>query len=188
MRDRTVTDPWVSLPEPVARPLTMPGEYGAVGTKRLPWSWAHERLVSAMVYWLATVRTDGAPHVRPVDGSWVDSALFVGGSSEAGWIRNLVRDGRATIHLPDVKGVVIVEGAAREVVPDERLADRLAAGARKYEAMYGPTSPSDYLGKPTWAVIPHRALGWERFPTDATRWEFDPDLAASLGPVRLRHN
>ena len=32
----------------------------------------------------------------------------------------------------------------------------------------------DYLGKPVWAVLPRRALGWERFPTDATRWEFDP--------------
>ena len=173
MGDRTVSDHWVPLPEPMARPLTIPRDYGTVGAKRLPWTWAHQRLVSAMVYWLTTVRPDGSPHVRPVDGNWVDDALFVGGSPKAGWIRNLAGDGRATIHLPDVQGVVIIEGAARQVVPDERLADRLATGAKKYEPMYGPASPSDYLGKPVWAVIPYRALGWERFPTDATGWEFD---------------
>jgi hypothetical protein len=151
----------------------MPRDYGTVGTKRLPWSWASERLASAMVYWLTTVRADGSPHARPVDGTWVDNALFVGGSPTAGWIRNLASDGRATVHLPDVRGVVIVEGAGRRVVPDDALADRLAAAAKKYESMYGPASPSDYIGKPVWAIVPQRALGWERFPTDATRWEFD---------------
>jgi hypothetical protein len=151
----------------------MPSDYGAVGATRLSWGWADERLASAMVYWLTTLRSDGAPHVRPVDGTWVDRALFVGGSPEAAWVRNLARDARATIHLPDVRGVVIVEGAARQVMPDEGLAGRLATAATKYESMYGPASPSDYLGKPVWALLPHRALGWERFPTDATRWEFD---------------
>jgi hypothetical protein len=168
-----VTDHWVPLPEPVAQPLTMPSDYGTVGTKRLPWSWASERLVPAMVYWLTTIRADGAPHVRPVDGMWVDNALFVGGSTQAAWVRNLARDGRATVSLPDVRTVVILEGEARQVTPDPRLADRLAAAAKKYESMYGPASASDYLGKPVWAVLPHRAMGWERFPTDATRWEFD---------------
>ena len=151
----------------------MPSEYGAVGSKRLSWRWASERLVPAMVYWLTTVRPDGAPHVRPVDGTWVDNALFVGGSSQAGWIRNLAHDARTTVSLPDVRAVVIVEGEARQVVPDARLAERLAAAARKYESMYGPASPSDYVDKPIWAVVPKHAMGWERFPTDATRWEFD---------------
>jgi Pyridoxamine 5'-phosphate oxidase len=163
----------VPLPDPVARPLRMPKDYGTVGAKRLPWSWASERLGPAIVYWLATLRPDGAPHVRPVDGTWVDNALFVGGSPEAGWIRNLSNDGRVTVHLPDAHGVVILEGEARQVVPDEDLAERLAAAARKYESMYGPSSASSYVGKPVWAIRPERGLGWERFPTDATRWEFE---------------
>jgi hypothetical protein len=161
------------LPDPAAEPLTVPSEYGMVGATRLPWGWASERLVPAMVYWLTTVRADGAPHVRPVDGTWVDNALFVGGSDEATWVRNLGQDGRATVSLPDVREVVILEGAGRLVTPDQPLAERLAAAASKYASMYGPASASDYLGKPTWAIVPRRAMGWRRFPTDATRWVFE---------------
>jgi Pyridoxamine 5'-phosphate oxidase len=168
-----VADRWVPVSDPVAQPSTMPADYGAVGPKRLPWSWATERLGPAMVYWLATVRPDGSPRARPVDGTWVDNALFVGGSPKAGWIRDLSNDGRVSVHLPDVRGVVIVEGMARQVIPDEGLAERLAAAARKYEAMYGESTASSYLGKPVWAIRPDLALGWERFPTDATRWEFE---------------
>jgi hypothetical protein len=167
-----MADRWVALPDPEPRPLSMPTEYGRVGTERLPWSWAAERLEPAPVYWLATVRRDGAPHVRPVDGTWADNALFVGGSQAAGWIRNLSHDGRVSVHLPDARGVIILEGVARQVVPDARLAERLASASRKYEALYGTTPASSYLGKPVWAIRPDRALGWERFPSDATRWEF----------------
>ena len=77
-----------------------------------------------------------------------------------------------SVHLPDARGVIILEGVARQVVPDAGLAERLASASRKYEALYGATPASSYLGKPVWAIRPDRALGWERFPSDATRWEF----------------
>jgi hypothetical protein len=167
-----VADRRVALPDPEPTSLSMPKAYGRVGTERLPWSWATERLAPAPVYWLTTVRPDLSPHVRPVDGTWVDNALFVGGSRDAGWIRNLAKDGRVSVHLPDVRGVVILEGEARQVVPDAGLAERLAAASRKYEALYGATPASSVVGKPVWAIRPDRAMGWERFPNDATRWRF----------------
>ena len=155
----------------------MPADYGTVGAKRLPWSWATERLGPATVYWLATLRPDGAPHVRPVDGTWVDNALFVGGSPEAGWIRNLANDGRVTVHLPDAQGVVILEGEARQVVPDEALAERLAVAARKYESMYGPSS----------AVVLRRQAGLGDPARTGTGMGAIPDRRDALG-VRVGCN
>jgi hypothetical protein len=103
------------------------------------------------------------------------NTLFVGGSDRAGWVRNLSADGRVSVQLPDTAEVLIVEGHARQVVPDAHLAARLVIAVRKYEPMYGPASASSYEGNQAWAIVPHRALGWERFPSDATRWVYSTD-------------
>ena len=60
--------------EPIAR--TSPGTASRRSMKgTLPWSWARERLERAMVYWLATAGTDGAPHLIPIWGAWVRRPL-----------------------------------------------------------------------------------------------------------------
>ena len=97
----------------------------------------------------------------------------MGGSPEAGWIRDLANDGRASVHLPDVRGLIILEGVARQVLPDADLAERLAMGSRTYEALYGATPAASYVGKPVWAIRPERVMGRERSPSDATRWHFE---------------
>jgi hypothetical protein len=40
-----------------------------------PWAEARERLESAEVYWLTTMRPDGRPHVTPLVAVWLDDAL-----------------------------------------------------------------------------------------------------------------
>ena len=52
-----------------------------------PWATAEERLENPerpRTYWLATVRGDGRPHVRPIIGMWMEGAFyFVSGERTA---------------------------------------------------------------------------------------------------------
>ena len=48
-----------------------------MGSAELPWAWATERLNRARNYWIATTRSDGRPHSRPVWGIWLNKATLV---------------------------------------------------------------------------------------------------------------
>src|SRR5260370_21448742 len=48
---------------------------GSVGSAKLPWEWATERLGRARNYWIATTRPNVQPHSRPVWGVWLDQAF-----------------------------------------------------------------------------------------------------------------
>lgn len=61
---------------------------------------------------MATAGPGGQPHVRPVDGLYVDAVIYIGGSIETRWIRDLIENKHVTIHLDGVDDVVIVEGEA----------------------------------------------------------------------------
>ena len=55
----------------------------------------------------------------PIDGMWVDGGCYFGGDPATVHIRNLRRDGRATLHLEDGESAVIVEGTAEWVTPSK---------------------------------------------------------------------
>jgi hypothetical protein len=61
--------------DPEASPPRMFG--GLVGSGKLSWMWAMERLSRARTYWIATTRPSGQPHSRPVWGVWLDAAFLV---------------------------------------------------------------------------------------------------------------
>ena len=65
------------------------------------WQWAVERLEAARNYWLATTKVDGAPHVMPVWGLWLDGAVLFSTSPESIKARNFARDPRAVLHVAD---------------------------------------------------------------------------------------
>jgi hypothetical protein len=160
---------------PAAERPRLPAVYGvpAEADGMLPWSWVEQRLRAAPNYWVATAGPAGAPHVRPVDGVWVDDTLCFGGSPETAWVRNLQRDARISVHLPHDDEVVILEGAA-EVVTDagHPLADEQLAAARdKYPQYFG----ADSTFRPFWALRPATVFAWtlSSFPSDLTRWHFD---------------
>jgi hypothetical protein len=56
-----------------------------------PWLEARERLADADIYWLATVRTDGLPHLVPLLGVWVGGALHFVASRTSRKAKNLAR-------------------------------------------------------------------------------------------------
>ena len=63
------------------------------------WQWAVERLEAARNYWLATTKVDGAPHVMPVWGLWLDGAVLFSTSPESIKARNFARDPRAVLAI-----------------------------------------------------------------------------------------
>jgi hypothetical protein len=158
------------------RPL-LPAEYGVPESSdgTLSWEFVEERLVAAPNYWVATVGPGGAPHVRPVDGVWVDGALCFGGSPKTRWVRNLQQDGRLSVHLPHDDEVIILEGRAKFVNdPDSPFA---AASTKATRAKYPQYFPADEdpPARPFWMLRPVTVYAWTLtgFPANVTRWHLD---------------
>jgi nitroimidazol reductase NimA-like FMN-containing flavoprotein (pyridoxamine 5'-phosphate oxidase superfamily) len=158
----------------VDRPI-IPREYGVPTTTEglLDWATVERRLAEARAYWLASVGSDGRPHIRPVDGIYVDDVLYVGGSDEARWVRNLEAAPQVSVHL-DGPDVVIVEGEAKLLhgVPKE-LAERLAAASNAKYPEYGMTAES-YAGPGPFAISPRKVIAWTDFARNPTRFRFHP--------------
>ena len=139
----------------------------------LPWSWARERLERAHVYWLATSSPAGRPHLIPIWGAWVDDRWYVEGG-QTRWQRNLHANPQLAIHVEVGSEVVIVEGAATELLaPAPAVAAPIVAGYAKYR------DPEDYEADPAnwaagglWCLEPMVAFAWSSFPRDMTRFRF----------------
>jgi nitroimidazol reductase NimA-like FMN-containing flavoprotein (pyridoxamine 5'-phosphate oxidase superfamily) len=156
----------------------MPEGYGVPETDEgvLEWTWAVERLESALNYWFGTTRPDGRPHAMPAWGVFLDGTLYFEGSPRTRRARNLAENAAVVVHLESGDEVVILEGVAREVgKPERALAERLAAaftakyGSTKYE--YRPP-PEQWDRGGLWSMQPKVAFGWSDFPADTTRWRF----------------
>jgi hypothetical protein len=164
---KTMTGPTVDRPY-------IPG-YGVPRseTGTLPWSWATERLERATIYWLATVGSDGAPHLIPIWGAWVDDHWYVEGGPVR-WQRNLRQNPQMAIHVEFGEEVVMVEGTATELVaPAAPLADTILAGYAKYKAAANYEADSaNWKAGGLWALQPLRAFAWSSLGVDATRYTF----------------
>jgi hypothetical protein len=159
----------LSCVPPIAEQLMLPSSYGSPN-RLLDWAAVEQRLVDSPHYWLATVRRDGTPHVVPVDGIWLDGGCYFGGDPATVHVRNLHRDGRATLHLEDGESAVIVEGVAEWTTPSKSEARRLAAAAT---AKYGYSMSAGSYLKGVWRLKPVKVLAWTRLYVDATRFHFE---------------
>lgn len=139
----------------------------------LPWEHAETRLQEARNYWIATVRPDGRPHAVPVWGVWLDNRLYFDGSPETRRGRNLAHNSAVSVHLENGNDVVIVEGDAHQVTsPSRSLAEQLAQSYQEKYPGYSP-QPDQWDEGGLYVVIPHLALGWDKFPDNCTRWHFE---------------
>lgn len=169
-------DVLVTDPAPTADRPRIPAEYGIPTSTKdlLDWTHVDERLRAATVYWIATAGRGGTPHVRPVDGLWHEGVLYVGGSPETRWARDLEANPRLAVHLDGGSDVVILEGEAEllEHGVDADLAVTLADLSNAKYPQYGMT-PEMYGGPGPYAFRPKVAFGWTNFPRDVTRFRFD---------------
>lgn len=134
--------------------------------------------------WLATIDTDGRPHVTGIGGSWLDGAFWftTGRTSRKG--RNLARDPRCTMSLAVQAFDLVVEGEAHLVEDPAVVADFAArAAADGWPARVdesGTALTADFsapsAGPPPWHVYrltPTAATAVVTIePGGATRWTF----------------
>src|SRR5215813_9002133 len=125
------------MKEPTTTLDTRFSDRGAVATE---WQELRRILETAELFWIATVRTDGRPHVTPLVAVWLDGALhFSTGATEQKAL-NL----RGNPHVILMTGCnhweegldVVVEGDAVQVT-DADVLERLAqAWATKWDGQW----------------------------------------------------
>jgi uncharacterized pyridoxamine 5'-phosphate oxidase family protein len=163
---------------PTATVARFPTEYGQTSetiAELLAWEDVAERIAASPNYWLATTTDEGRPHLRPIDGVFVEAILAFGGSPSTRWVRHLQERPEVSASLPDDDHAIILEGTAELVTdPDHAIASAVAsANVAKYPQYYGnDTSPTF---RPFWALRPRRVYAWSltAFPDRATRFDFD---------------
>jgi PPOX class probable F420-dependent enzyme len=163
---------------PAADRPFMPG-YGVLpaseGSGLIAWAEGERRLTVSHDYWCATVRPDGAPHVTPVWGVWLDGRLWFSSGLRSRKARNLAADPRCTLTTDDAGDPVVVEGVADRVTDRAAIVPFLNAVNAKYDA----DLTADFLDPDvngSYAVRPVRAfaLNHDDFTGSPTRWTF-PD-------------
>jgi hypothetical protein len=127
----TVNEPVVELDAP----------YSSADATPVPWSVASSELDKAEVYWLATVRPDGRPHVTPIAGVWMHGCVHFATGPEERKADNLAHNSRVVVTTgcnAFRAGLdVIVEGVAVSVRDDAVLARLADAFATKYDGHFG---------------------------------------------------
>lgn len=151
----------------------VPAEYGIApadeGKGLLPWAWAEERLAGKHIWWLATTRPNGAPHLMPIWAIWFGDGVAFSTGRESRKAKNLAHDARVSLVPERGTQSVIVEGVA-EPLPEARRAD--------FYAEYLKVWDTDVSGmdSPVFLVRPTKVFGFidedDGFPLNATRWTF----------------
>jgi len=161
--------------EPEATRPSMPPAYGlasatSVPGERLSWQRAREWMEAARLYWVATVRPDGRPHVMPVEGIWLDGKFYFGAGPGTRRERNLAENSAVVVHSESAERAVIIEGIAEREL-DVEILKRLSDVNEK---KYGLRPTLDQQLGATYALRPRTAFGFVEsdFIESATRWKF----------------
>lgn len=152
-----------------------PDGYGVPETEEgmLPWQHAVERLEVAASYWVSTIRPDGRPHARPIWGTFVEGTLYLEGSPQTRWARNMAANPEVSVHLESAQDVVVVEGTARATRPDRALAEKLARSiGAKYKSFGYEPGPDSWNEGGLYVVRPRLVYAWAQFPKDVTCFRF----------------
>jgi len=94
---------------------------------------AEQRLRSENNVWIATVRSDGRPHLTPVWFAWHGGKVYICVDPNSVKARNLADNPHVALALEDGSSPVILEGTARRVNDPDRPPGALAEFKRKYD-------------------------------------------------------
>jgi nitroimidazol reductase NimA-like FMN-containing flavoprotein (pyridoxamine 5'-phosphate oxidase superfamily) len=149
----------VTLEAPVADLAT---DFSSPGTTALPWTDADEQLQKADVFWLATVRPEGRPHVVPVIAVWLDGSLYFATGHGERKVKNLATNNQVSMttgrnDLADGFDIV-VEGQAKTVTDDAKLGRVVETYVAKYGE--GWRLPLDHVF--FFEVTPSKVFGFGR--------------------------
>jgi nitroimidazol reductase NimA-like FMN-containing flavoprotein (pyridoxamine 5'-phosphate oxidase superfamily) len=152
----------------------IPAAYGITkATEHVDWTHVEDRLATDRVCWIATTTPGGRPRIRPIDALYVDGVIYVGGSPETAWVRDLAANPHVAVHLDGVDDVVIIDGEAETLSRiDDELAERLAAASNAKFPEYALT-PQVYKARGAIAIRPRTAIAWSDITKNPTRFRFD---------------
>jgi nitroimidazol reductase NimA-like FMN-containing flavoprotein (pyridoxamine 5'-phosphate oxidase superfamily) len=143
---------------------------------------ARRRLEDGRLFWLATVRPDGAPHVMPVLAVWLDNALYFVSGQASRKARNLARKPHCVITAAAEDAQLVVEGQAVKVTDAahlQRVADVYASKYAWHVRVRNGAYDADY-GAPTAGPPPYEV--YEVAPTTV----FAFGTAETFSPTRWR--
>ncbi len=148
------------------------------------WAEAVDLLTGAEIFWIATVRRGGHPHVTPLMAVWDDGALHFCTGPEEQKAKNLAADAHCALTTGCNKygeGLdIVVEGDAVRVTDHATLARLALLWESKYGAEWHFEPRNGAFGAEhgeAWVfrVEPVKAFGFGRGPKGAaTRWRFAP--------------
>lgn len=151
---------------------TFPKGYVDNPISEVSWEYVEKRLTDSVNYWLCTVRPNGAPHVVPRWGVFVDGKFYYDGSPETRHARNLESNSKTSLHLESGSDVVIMDGeSAPAPKPSKELAERLAAEyKRKYESEGYAPEPTQWDEGGLYVFTPRQCLAWTKFFENPTKF------------------
>lgn len=124
----------MAITEPIT---TLLGQFSSEDAASVPRSVGRDQLESAGIFWMATVRPDGRPHVMPLMAVWLDDAMhFCTGPNERK-AKNLAQNASCIITTGSNtmgNGLdIVVEGQAVAVNDADRLQRLAGLYKSKYE-------------------------------------------------------
>jgi nitroimidazol reductase NimA-like FMN-containing flavoprotein (pyridoxamine 5'-phosphate oxidase superfamily) len=145
------------------------------------WAEGERAIEAAELFWIATVRPDGRPHVTPLIAVWLEGAAYFCTGADEQKAKNLAANPQCALitgcnRLHEGLDVVI-EGSAERVTNEEKLR-RIAAA---YEEKYGAEWHFDVRDGAfhhdsgealVFEVAPPKILGFGKGDYSQTRWSF----------------
>jgi uncharacterized pyridoxamine 5'-phosphate oxidase family protein len=114
-------------------------QFSSDGASPTPWPEARNLLEQASIYWLATVRPEGRPHVTPLFAVWLTDAIYFCTGPTERKAHNLVDNPHCVIitGCNVIEGHdLIIEGDAQKVTDEADLNAVAARYASKYNWRY----------------------------------------------------
>ena len=130
------------------------------------WRALEARLGRQKEIWMATVRSDGRPHLVPLWFIWLEEKIWICTGKETQKFTNLRGNQSVALALPDALNVIIIEGEAHVAPRNEvdRVADYFF---NKYEWDFR------YDNSAAWQLIeitPLKVLAWgDKYDSEGPR-------------------
>lgn len=166
-----------------AEPVTeLDARYSVDGAEPTAWRDARRVVEEAKIFWLATVRPDGRPHVTSLIAVWLDGAAYFSTGPDERKARNLAANTSCVLttgcnDMDDGLDVVL-EGDAQQVVDDERLREVAAAYVSKYgddwafDVRDGAFAHGGGGRVLVFELAPTKGFGFGKGSFSQTRWSF----------------
>ena len=158
--------------DPEVRRARLPDPYGLPkDSTTLSWGSVEARFKASRHYWISTADAAGQPLARPIDGVWLDGALYFSGHEDARWRRNLRANPRVCLTLEDAENVVILEGAVEHFIPEEAFALTLGDAANEKYEFFDGNAAELYRGGAC-RFRPSAGHAWTLLYKDSTHFRF----------------